>query len=141
MPVIDETAYLAEGSYVTGEVTVGAEASVWHCAVLRGDIAVGDDVTIGHGAIVHGCTVGSGSLIGMGSIILNGAVIGEGALIGAGALVTEGHVIEPHTLAFGSPAKVVRELTSEEVESLRENARVYVELARTARDASKDVEE
>src|SRR5690606_29650802 len=86
-----------------------------------------DDVSVGHSAIVHGCTIRRGALIGMGAIILNGAEVGEYALIGAGSVVTEGTIIPPRTLALGTPAKVIRELTEQDLERLRRTTNSYVE--------------
>ena len=88
-------------------------------------------MTIGHGAIVHGCTVGDNTLIGMGAIVLNGAGIGENCIIGAGALVTQNTNIPAGSLAFGNPAKVIRSLTREEIESNQQNARHYIAAAET----------
>ena len=95
--------------------------------------AIGPGVTIGHRAVVHGATIESGALIGIGSIVLNGATVGEEAIIAAGAVVTEGSVIPPRTLAVGIPAKVVRELTEEDIARLRFAAGWYVEHAREYR--------
>ena len=92
---------------------------------------IGNGVTIGHGAIVHGCTVGDNTLIGMGAIVLNGASIGENCIIGAGALVTQNTNIPAGSLAFGNPAKVIRSLTREEIESNQQNARHYIAAAET----------
>lgn len=154
MAHIDKTVYMAQGAVVVGDVELGAQSSVWHNAVLRGDVApivvgersnvqdcavlhgadgypvvVGDGVTIGHGAIVHGCTVGSNTLIGMGAIVLNGAQVGDDCVIGAGALVTQGTVIPNGSVAFGSPARVVRSATSQDRDANRANAQEYVHLA------------
>lgn len=150
-PVVDATAYVAEGAKIVGDVAIGAESTVWYNAVLRGDLAsitigarvniqdgcvghvntdqplvVEDEVSVGHGAIIHGCRIGRGTLVGMGAIVLNGAEIGEYALIGAGALVTENKVIPPRTLVLGTPAKVVRELTEEDLEKMRLTTENYV---------------
>lgn len=147
--------YLAEGAVVKGDVTCGNDASVWYNATVRGDsnpitigertnvqdnavihvelthpVKIGNDVTIGHSAIVHGCEVGDNTLIGMGAIILNGAKIGKNCIIGAGALVTQNSVIPDGTLAFGNPAKVIRKLTPQEIESNKENALHYVKAAK-----------
>ena len=151
---IHETAYLAPGCAVVGDVEIGWNASVWLNETVRGDspirigknsnvqdnavlhgerghgISVGDGVTIGHGAIVHGCTVGSNTIVGMGAIILNDAVIGENCIIGAGALVTQGKTIPAGSLVIGSPAVVKRPLTAEEIEGIRENAAEYVAFAK-----------
>lgn len=130
--------YIAPGATVIGHVSIGAGASIWFNAVLRGDnepivvgeganiqdcavvhtdpgypVEIGDDVTIGHGAIIHGCRIGKGSLIGMGATILNGAIIGAGCLVGANALVREGMLVPDGSLVLGVPAQVVRQLDSE----------------------------
>lgn len=151
-PSVHESVYIAEGAKIIGDVSIGRQSSVWYNAVLRGDLApirigertniqdgcighvnsgmpliVGDEVSVGHGAIIHGCRIGRGTLIGMGAIILNEAEIGEYALIGAGALVTERTRIPPYTLAFGSPARVVRELNERDLERMRRTAENYVQ--------------
>src|SRR5437899_9494848 len=144
-PTISPSAYIAHGAVLVGDVTIGDYSSVWHNAVLRGDInrivvghhsnvqdnavlhltdelpcVVGNYVTIGHSAIVHACTVGDECLIGMGSIILDGAVIGEQSIIGAHALVTQGMPAPPGSLVLGSPARIVRALKNEERVSLKQ---------------------
>jgi carbonic anhydrase/acetyltransferase-like protein (isoleucine patch superfamily) len=149
-PEIDPTAWVAADANVIGRVVLGAGASVWFGATLRGDneaivvgagtnvqegcvlhtdmgypLTLGPEVTVGHRAILHGCTVGEGALIGMGAIVLNGAVIGAGSLIGAGALVTEGKVIPPGSLVMGAPGKVVRALDEAAVARLRASAAGY----------------
>ena len=131
--------YIAESADVVGDVSLGEGVSIWYQAVLRGDVApisvgrntniqdgaivhtatdgpaeIGDDVSIGHGAIVHACKIGNRTLIGMGAIILDGAVIGNDCIIGAGALVTKNTVIPDGSMAFGSPARVIRPLNDEE---------------------------
>lgn len=155
MPTIDPTARIAPGAHVLGDATLGPGVSVWYNAVVRADEApvtigantniqdcavihvgrdapavVGEGVTIGHGAIVHGCTIGDNSLIGMGAIVLDGAVVGRDCIVGAGALVTQGMRIPDGTVAFGSPAKVVRHMREQDVEANRANAEEYVRLAR-----------
>ena len=146
----DENVLICEGAKVTGEVTLGKGVSVWYNAVLRGDegaITVGENTniqdcailheetrvgagcTIGHGAIVHGCTVGDNVLIGMGSVVLNGAKIGDNCIVGAGALVTGKMDAPAWSMILGSPAKVVRPLTEEEVESNRSSAAGYLHAA------------
>ncbi|MNC59618.1 putative acetyltransferase [compost metagenome] len=89
-------------------------------------LIVMDDVSVGHGAIIHGCTIGKGTLIGMGAIVLNGAQIGEYALVGAGSLITENTVIPPYTLSLGSPARVVRELTENDLLRMKRTTDGYV---------------
>lgn len=155
VPYISPKAYMAANATAVGEVTVEEGASLWYGAVLRADQAsisigqgsniqdnavvhvshnipvfIGQNVTVGHGAIVHGATVEDECLIGMGAILLNGCVIGKGSLVAAGALVTQGKIIPPGCLVMGSPAKVVRELTAEELAGGLTSARTYQELAR-----------
>lgn len=152
VPHIHETAFIADGAKVIGDVEIGAESSIWFNAVLRGDegkIQVGkrcniqdnaichlyeayplvleDEVSIGHNAIVHGCTLKKGSLIGMGATVLDGAVIGEYSLIGANSLVPSGKVIPPGSLVLGSPGKVVRTLTGKDMEMIHETITTYAE--------------
>ncbi|GIO55254.1 gamma carbonic anhydrase family protein [Paenibacillus sp. SSG-1] len=152
LPKIHPSVYVAEGAKIVGDVQIGQQSSVWFNAVLRGDMApivigdrcniqdgaVGhvntdeplileDDVSVGHAAIVHGCTIGKGTLIGMGAIVLNGAEIGEYALIGAGSIVTENKKIPPYTLSLGSPARVVRELTEEDLRRMYRTTQNYVD--------------
>ena len=155
MRKIDESVFQADGSRIVGEVEIGKDSGVWYNAVIRGvpsqiksgertnvqdnvvihgdpecPVEIGDNVTIGHSAIVHGCTVRDNTLIGMGAIILNRAVIGSNCIIGAGALVTQGCVIPDNSLAFGSPARVIRMLTDEEIEGNRISAQHYVDFAK-----------
>lgn len=159
-PQTDPTAFIAPGAQVVGDVTLGARASVWHNAVLRGDIAhieVGEDsnvqdnctlhcefdmplvlgrrVTVGHNAVLHSCTVGDGSLIGMGAILLNGVKVGSGCLIAAGAVLTPGAVIPDGSMVMGFPAKVRRTLTEKERADILENAAVYVRLGKEYRES------
>jgi len=114
-------------------ITVGAGSNVQDNAVVHTTVgfpvSIGAEVSVGHGAILHGCTVRDRVLVGMGAVVLNGAVVGEGSIIGAGAVVTEGKEIPPHSLVLGVPGKVVRETTPEQQESIVHNAREYVKLA------------
>jgi carbonic anhydrase/acetyltransferase-like protein (isoleucine patch superfamily) len=153
-PEIDASAWVAPDANVIGSVTLGAGASVWFGATLRGDtepilvgegsnvqeasvlhtdlgfpLTIGRDCTIGHKAMLHGCTIGDETLIGMGATVLNGARIGRNCLIGAGALVTEGKVIPDGSLVMGMPAKVVRDLDATAIAGLRASARHYQERA------------
>lgn len=151
LPKIDPTAFVDESAQVIGDVTIGAESSVWPLVVIRGDVnvitigartniqdgsvlhvtrkthplVIGDDITIGHATIIHGCTLENFSFIGMGATVMDGAVVGEFAMVGAGALVTQNKVIPPRTLAVGAPAKPVRDLTDEEVERIKKSAVNY----------------
>jgi carbonic anhydrase/acetyltransferase-like protein (isoleucine patch superfamily) len=151
-PDIDASAFVADTANLIGKVTVEANASVWFGVTIRGDneritigensniqegtvmhtdmgypLTLGKDVSVGHQAMLHGCTVGDGSLIGIQAVILNGAKIGKGCLVGAGALVTEGKEFPDNSLIIGTPAKVVRTLTEEDLLRLRGNAANYVE--------------
>ncbi|RNF30388.1 hypothetical protein NM04_12760 [Massilia aurea] len=150
-PEIDPSAFVADTATLVGRVRLAANASVWFGTTLRGDnepitigensnvqegtvmhtdpgypLDIGKNVTIGHQAMLHGCTVGDGSLIGIQAVVLNGARIGKGCLVGAGALVTEGKEFPDHSLILGSPAKVVRTLTQEDLLRLEGNAANYV---------------
>ncbi len=154
-PRVAASAWIADSAQVIGEVELGPDVSIWFGAVLRGDtggmrigrgsniqdasvlhadegmpLTVGEDVTVGHQVMLHGCTVGDGSLIGIGAIVLNGARIGKGCLVGAGALVTEGKEFADGSMILGSPAKVVRQLSAEQIEGLRTSAHHYVKNAR-----------
>lgn len=160
-PELDDTAFVADGARIVGAVSLGAGASVWYNAVLRGDsspivigagsnvqdnvsvhvdaedpVLVGSRVSIGHNAVVHGCTIGDGSLIGMGAVVLSGAVIGEGCLIAGGAVVLGGTEVPPGSLVAGVPAKVRRSLSEDERASLLANAAIYLEHAATHAQAS-----
>lgn len=153
-PQVADSAWLAPGVVVVGNVTIGADSAIFYGAVLRGDCAaitigertnlqdgvvvhvddddetvVGDDVSVGHAAVLHGCTIGDGCLIGMGATVMSGAVVESGAMVAAGALVTPGRVVPSGWLAAGVPARVVRELTDDEKQHLRHNAAHYLELA------------
>lgn len=150
-PNVGPNVYIASTAVVLGDVTLGAHSSVWYNAVLRGDInrivvgefsniqdnavvhladdlpcLIGRYVTVGHSAIVHACTVEDECLIGMGATILDGAVIGAQSIVGANALVTQGTVVPPGSMVLGSPAKVVRPLSSADRELLRGWAEKYV---------------
>lgn len=151
---IGDGVFIAENATLLGDVTIGDSSGVWFGAVLRGDrdrivvgagsnvqdnvtvhastgfpTLIGDRVSIGHGAIVHGCTISDEVLVGMGAIVMNGAVVGEGSIIGAGAVVTEGKVVPPGSVVVGVPGKVVKQVDEAQREHIRENAKVYVEMA------------
>ena len=154
-PQVAASAWVADSGQVMGDVVLGEDASVWFGTVVRGDTAritigagtnvqdasvlhadigqplvIGERVTVGHQVMLHGCTVGDESLIGIGAIVLNGAKIGRNCLVGAGSLVTEGKEFPYGSMILGSPAKVVRQLTPEQIEGLRQSARHYMENAR-----------
>lgn len=158
-PQIHDSAWIAPNATVIGSVTLGAGSSVWWNGVVRGDdeaITIGarcniqdgsvlhadpgvplvleENVTIGHMAMLHGCSVGEGSLIGIKAVILNRAVIGKGCLIGANTLIPEGKVIPDHSLVVGSPGRILRTLSEDEVARLRATAGHYVEARQHYRD-------
>ena len=147
-------AKIYDGAKVIGDVELKENVSVWYNAVIRGDIEpvkidensnvqdncvvhvsknypvnIGKNVSIGHGAIIHGCTIEDNVLVGMGAIILNGAKISKNCLVGAGALVTENKEFPEGSLIIGSPARAVKELTEEQIQSIQDNADEYVNLA------------
>src|SRR5262245_39135142 len=152
LPRVDPTAYVDESAQVIGDVEIGAESSVWMCAVIRGDVhwirigsrtsiqdgtvihvmnrthptTVGNDVTIGHAVVLHGCTIENQCLIGMGAILLNGAHVGTGSIVAAGSLVVEEMKIPPRSLVMGSPAKVRRTLDDAEIGQIQAYADRYV---------------
>lgn len=153
VPTLPESGrlWVAPDAHVIGRILLGEDVGVWFGAVLRADnepmtvgartniqegamlhsdpgapLTVGADVTVGHHAILHGCTVGDGSLVGMGSTVLNRAVIGRHCIVGANALVTEGKVFPDFSLIVGSPAKVLRELSPQQIEGLRASAVHYM---------------
>ncbi len=155
LPSCGVDVWIAPGAFVIGEVTLHDQVSVWYGSVVRGDVVpivvgartniqdmtmihgstggdpvhVGQDVTIGHRATLHGCRVGDGCLIGMGAIILDGAVVGEGSLVAAGSVVTPGTIIPPRSFVIGTPARVKREVSEQEVASFLESAAHYVLMA------------
>ena len=153
-PQIHESAFIADGARVIGDVILKAESSIWYNTVARADInqivigersniqdnsvihlendqcvLVGNDVTVGHNAIIHGCTIGDGALIGMGAIIMNGVSIGKGAVVGAGAVVKENMIVNDYELVVGVPAKVVKTLSSSTYDDNVKWAKKYVQLA------------
>lgn len=159
-PKIDQKAFTAPTSVVLGEVTMAPGTSVWYHTVLRADcgpivlgadsnvqdnctvhvdpgfpVTVGARVSVGHNAVLHGCTVEDDVLIGMGATVLNGAHIGAGSLVAAQALVPQGMQVPPGSLVAGVPAKVKRQLTDEERETIKLNAAMYLELAAQHREA------
>lgn len=151
-PEIHSTAWIAHSADVIGKVQIGENSSIWFGCVLRGDIneikigkntnvqdlsmihmdtdsktILGDNVTIGHKVMLHGCTIENNCLIGMSATILDNAVIGEGSIVGANSLVTSGKKFPPKSLIMGSPAKVVKQLTEEDVQKLINHAAHYVD--------------
>ena len=161
-PLIDETAWVAEDAIVVGRCEIGAQASIWFGAVVRGDmdwirvgarsniqdgsvlhtdagepLTIGEGVTVGHQVMLHGCHIGDGSLIGIQAVVLDGARIGRNCLVGAGSLVTGGKEFPDGSLIMGSPAKVVRPLTEQQLAGLQRSAAHYVANAQRFRDGLK----
>ncbi len=164
-PRIAASAWVADSAQAIGLVTMGEDASLWFGAIARGDtepisigdrsnvqdgsvlhtdagcpLTIGNDVTVGHQVVLHGCTIGDGSLIGIQSVVLNGAKIGKHCLVGAGSVVTEGKVFPDGSLIFGAPAKVVKQLSPEQIEGLKQSAHHYVLNARRFRDGLKRID-
>ena len=158
IPQMADSAWVADSAQVMGAVKIADHASVWFGVTIRGDtesieigegsniqdgsvmhadhgkpLVVGKHVTVGHMVMLHGCTIGDESLIGIGAVVLNGAKIGKNCLVGAGSLVTEGKVFPDGVMIMGSPAKVVRDVTPEQIDMFRKNALHYVENAQRFR--------
>ncbi|WP_432401244.1 gamma carbonic anhydrase family protein [Wukongibacter sp. M2B1] len=151
VPNVHESCYVSENAQIIGRITLKENVNIWFGTVLRGDgnfievgantniqdnsvvhinsdtpTIIGENCTIGHCAVIHGCTVGNNVLVGMGAIVLDGAVIEDNVIIGAGTLIPPGKRIPKNSLVIGSPCKVVRELTEEELKGLEESAIHYV---------------
>lgn len=154
-PRINKNTYISESVDIIGKVNVEENVNIWFGTRLRGDMnniiigentniqensvvhvdinspcIIGKNVTIGHGTIIHGCSISDNVLVGMGSIILNNAKIGKNTIIGAGSLVTQGKEFPEGVLILGNPAKVIRQLTETEIESIQRSADNYVSLSK-----------
>ena len=163
-PQVADSAWVADSAQVMGDVRLGENVSIWFNCTLRGDndpitigegsniqdgsvlhtdegipLTIGKRVTVGHMVMLHGCTIGDESLIGIGAVVLNGAKIGKNCLVGAGALVTEGKEFPDGSMILGSPAKVVRQLTPEQIEGLRYSAQHYIDNANRYRKGLKKI--
>ena len=163
-PTLANGAWVADSAQVIGQVTLEENVSVWFGTVIRGDsehirigrgsniqdasvlhadagvpLTLGENVSVGHQVMLHGCTVGDGTLIGIGAIVLNNAKIGKNCLVGAGALVTEGKEFPDGSMILGSPARVVRALTPEQIASLQRIATHYVDNAARFRQGLKKI--
>ena len=149
-PEIPVNAYVHPSAVVIGDVTIGAESSVWPGAVIRGDLAgivigkktniqdnsvlhtskfkviLGDNVTVGHSAVLHSCEIGNGSTVGIGAIVLDAAEIGENCIIGAGAVIPPGKVIPSGSVVFGNPYRIFREISPEEIAETARRCDRYV---------------
>jgi carbonic anhydrase/acetyltransferase-like protein (isoleucine patch superfamily) len=154
-PKLHPSVFAMESALVIGDVEIGERSSLWPFTVIRGDVnsirigartnlqdhsvihvttrthptIVGDDVTLGHRVTLHGCTIKDRCLIGIGAVVMDGAVVGEDAMVGAGALVPPNMIVPPGTLALGSPAKVKRDLSADEIAYFRTSAANYAQLA------------
>lgn len=158
-PKVDPTVFVAPGAYIIGDVSIGAESTIWFNAVLRGDedtiqigkkcsiqdnstihhyegapVIIEDEVTIGHQVVLHGCKIGKRSIIGMGSVLLDHVEIGEECIIGANTLITQGTKIPPRSLVVGSPGKVVRQITEKDLELIQISIDTYVQKGVQYRD-------
>lgn len=157
LPKIDPSVYIDDSAQIIGDVEIGADSSIWPCAVIRGDVNyirigkmtsvqdgcllhvmhkthplfVEDMVTLGHGVILHGCRIKSRCLIGMGAIVLDGAEVGEDSIVAAGSVVTENTIIPSGWMAVGAPAKPKRELTEKEIERIKQSAYNYIEYVKS----------
>lgn len=150
-----DSVIICPGAQVLGDVELGENVSIWHGAVIRGDVAeikignnsnvqdncvihcsadypveIKDNVSIGHGAVVHGATLEDNVLIGMNATVLNGAHINKNCIVGAGAVVSEGKEFPEGSLILGVPAKVVKQLTPEQIDHIQENADIYCEISK-----------
>ena len=151
-PIVPKSCWVAANATVVGDIVLGEECTVWYGAVLRADscsmrignrcnvqdnavfhcdkdspLTLGEGVTVGHSAIVHGATVGDNVMVGMHATLMNHCIIGENSIIAAGALVKEGQVIPPNSLVVGVPAKVIRQVSPEQIEANRAAAAHYIE--------------
>lgn len=151
-PFVSDSAFVAPGAYLIGDVTIGEESTIWFNTVLRGDedsitigkkcsiqdnstihlfencpVVVEDEVTVGHNVILHGCKIGKRSIIGMGSTILDHVEIGEECIIGANTLIPQGKKIPSRSLVVGSPGKIVREITAKDLELIQLSIDTYVQ--------------
>jgi carbonic anhydrase/acetyltransferase-like protein (isoleucine patch superfamily) len=153
-PTIAKTAFIADDAVIIGDVEIGEDASVWFGSIIRGDVnfirigertniqdgtivhvsskthstVIEEDITIGHRVTLHGCYIETGCLIGIGAILLDGVRVGRNSLVAAGSLLTPGTQIPPNSLVMGSPAKIKRNVTDEELAYLDRSWRNYVEL-------------
>ena len=164
-PRVAESAWVADNAQVIGNVVLGEDSSVWFGVTVRGDtetitigrgsnvqdgsvlhadvglpLNIGENVTVGHQVMLHGCTIGDGSLIGIGAVVLNGAKIGKHCLVGAGSLVTEGKEFPDGTMILGSPARVAKTLSPEQIEGLRMSAKHYTDNAARFRKTLKKID-
>jgi gamma-carbonic anhydrase len=155
-PIIPPSCFIEDTAVIIGDVVLGEDSSVWFHAVIRGDVhsirigdrtnvqdlcmlhvthdthplSIGHEVTVGHSVVLHGCTIKDRVLVGMGAIIMDGVQLGEDSVVGAGALITEGTIVPPKSLVLGSPAKVKRTVTDQELAWIKASADNYVKYSR-----------
>ncbi len=161
-PKIDKSCFIAAGTRIIGNVQIEENSSIWFNTVLRGDCGpiiigrntniqdnsvihgdlekscrIGCNVTMGHNTVVHACTISDNVLVGMGAIILNGAKISDCALIAAGSVVTANKVVPSYSLFAGIPARFIRKLTDNEINKIKQSAKIYIELIKTYKNINK----
>lgn len=162
VPRVALSAFIAPNAIIIGDVEIGENSSVWFGCVIRCEenrivigentnvqdlttihtdhccnVIIGDNVTVGHNVVLHGCEIGNNVLIGMGSIIMNGSKISDNVLIGAGSLVTQNTYIPSNSLVFGRPARVIRNLTQDEIEKIKISAKEYIQLSKDYKNGKK----
>ncbi|TGK05370.1 gamma carbonic anhydrase family protein [Leptospira langatensis] len=151
-PFLEDGVFLAPGSLVVGDVTIGKDSSIWFQTLVRGDVnyirigegvniqdmtvihvsknthpvEIGNHVSVGHRAILHGCKLKDKAFVGMGAIVMDGVELGEYSFVAAGAMVTPGKIIPPGVMVMGSPGKVVRDITEQERQMIDRTAANYV---------------
>lgn len=159
-PSLHESVFIADGAIILGDVSIGADSSVWFNCVLRGDVHeirigertniqdltmchttynkhplhIGNNVTVGHKAMLHGCTIEDAVLVGMSATILDGAIVGHHSLIAAGTVVLEGFSVPPGSLVAGVPGKIIRDLKPHEIEKLEQSAQNYIDYVASYRN-------
>ncbi|NTW68240.1 MAG: gamma carbonic anhydrase family protein [Chlorobiaceae bacterium] len=162
-PKLHETVFMTEGSFVIGDVEIGAHSSIWFNTVVRGDVCpirigektsvqdnatlhvthdtgplnIGNCVTIGHGAVLHACTVKDYVLIGMGAVLLDDCIVEPWSIVAAGSLVRQGFTVPSGMLVAGVPAKVMRPVTEAERRNIEESPENYVRYSQNYRDDEK----
>ncbi len=162
-PAIDESVFLAPGVKVIGDVKIGAGSSIWYNTVVRGDVnyitigkrtnvqdlsmlhvtaklfplIIGDEVTIGHSVTLHGCVLQDRTFIGMGATILDGAIVESDSMVAAGAVVRQGFTVPSGKLVAGVPAKIIRDLTKDEIDNIAASAERYKKYSKQTIDSLK----
>ncbi len=164
-PKLHESVFLASGVKIIGDVEIGKDSSVWYNTVVRGDVnyirigvmtniqdcsmlhvtngkfplTIGDKVTVGHSVTLHGCTINNLCLIGMGAVILDGAIVGQNAMVAAGSVIKPGFVVPSGTLVAGVPAKIVRDLSDQEIDEFENSALRYKKYTELTKESLKNL--